>query len=50
LRSRSNPAVNEHAISVHGYLNTDQCVRLLPNSGGGDRFGDGIGEPVGMPW
>jgi hypothetical protein len=25
-------------------------IGLLSHGGGNDRFGDGIGEPVGMPW
>ena len=43
LRSGGNPAVNEHAISMDGYFDTDQCIRLLPHGGGDDRFRDRIG-------
>ena len=50
LRSGGDPAVDEDAIGMDGYFDTDQCIRLLPHGGGDDRFGDGIGQPVGVPW
>ena len=48
LRSGSNPAVDEDAIGVDGYFDTDQRIRLLPHGGGDDGFRNRIGQPIGV--
>ena len=45
-----NPAVDEDAIGVDSHFDSDQGIMLLPQRGGDDRFGDGIGQSVGMSW
>jgi hypothetical protein len=47
-RSACDPAVDENAISMDGYFDSHQGIRLLPHGGGDDRFGNGVGQPVGM--
>jgi len=50
LRSCSDPAIDENAIGMNGHFDSDQCTGLLAYGGGNNRFGDGVGQPVGMSW
>jgi hypothetical protein len=48
LRPGGDSSVDENAIGVDGNLDTNQSILLLPHGGGNDRFGDGIGQSVGV--
>ena len=41
--------VYENAIGLDRHLDTDQCIRPLPNSGGNDGFRNRVGQAVGCP-